>query len=145
MAPVGSALKSDDQFDPLVEVTGQHREMLDQVNTLFGVTPDADLDVMNVGVGASLAARTVQEMDGLLRNSRPDAVVVQGATTQPAGLRAGGHRRGDPGGPRCDSSAPIAARCSPRHGNCSTALPPTRRWPGRRTSTETATPRSGRS
>src|SRR6476469_8452762 len=91
MAPVVSALGDDGRFDPLVAVTGQHREMLDQVNTLFGITPDFDLDLMSAGAGlADMTARTVQAVGSLLRRTKPEAVVVQGDTTSAfcAGLAA---------------------------------------------------------
>lgn len=45
MAPIVTALQADDRFDCIVTVTGQHREMLDQVNELFGITPDHDLNI----------------------------------------------------------------------------------------------------
>ena len=46
VAPIVKALKEADEFECVVVVTGQHREMLDQVNELFGITPDYDLDVI---------------------------------------------------------------------------------------------------
>ncbi|TLM98690.1 MAG: UDP-N-acetylglucosamine 2-epimerase (non-hydrolyzing), partial [Actinobacteria bacterium] len=46
MAPVVRRLAARDCFEVKVVVTGQHRQMLDQVLDLFGITPDADLDVM---------------------------------------------------------------------------------------------------
>jgi len=45
MAPLVRAMRDDDRFRPIVVVTGQHREMLDQVNDFFGITPDVDLDI----------------------------------------------------------------------------------------------------
>jgi UDP-N-acetylglucosamine 2-epimerase (non-hydrolysing) len=91
MAPVVAALGTDDRFDLTVAVTGQHREMLDQVNALFGITPDIDLDLMSAGASLSdMTARTVQEVGALLRRVRPDVLVVQGDTTSAfcAGLAA---------------------------------------------------------
>ena len=46
MAPVVAALQRPQHLEPVVAVTGQHREMLDQVNDLFGIRPDHDLDIM---------------------------------------------------------------------------------------------------
>ncbi len=46
MAPVVQALRSSDKLSTVVVVTAQHREMLDQVLDLFGITPDYDLDIM---------------------------------------------------------------------------------------------------
>ena len=91
MAPVVAALTADERFELTVAVTGQHREMLDQVNTLFGITPDVDLDLMSAGAHLSdMTARTVQEVGALLRRVRPDVLVVQGDTTSAfcAGLAA---------------------------------------------------------
>ena len=46
MAPVIAALRASEHLHPFVAVTGQHRAMLDQVNELFGITPDHDLDII---------------------------------------------------------------------------------------------------
>ncbi len=46
MAPVVTALQRSEVLEPVVAVTGQHREMLDQVNTLFGIEPSHDLDIL---------------------------------------------------------------------------------------------------
>ncbi|MGH2404567.1 MAG: UDP-N-acetylglucosamine 2-epimerase, partial [bacterium] len=46
MAPVVARLRASEDFRPIVVVTGQHREMLDQVLRLFGIAPDRDLDIM---------------------------------------------------------------------------------------------------
>ena len=82
MAPLVAALEADDRIDPVVAVTGQHREMLDQVNTLFGIRPAHDLDLMAPGATlAEITARTVLATSALLRETRPDVVVVQGDTT----------------------------------------------------------------
>ena len=45
MAPLVLALRDDPRFEVRVVVTGQHREMLDQVNQSFGIVPDSDLDI----------------------------------------------------------------------------------------------------
>ena len=49
VAPLIDRLRSSDHFDVITAVTGQHREMLDQVNALFGISPDHDLDLMVPG------------------------------------------------------------------------------------------------
>src|SRR5688500_20232319 len=46
MAPIIKALAASDVLEPVVTVTGQHREMLDQVNELCGITPDHDLNII---------------------------------------------------------------------------------------------------
>ena len=63
-------------------MTGQHREMLDQVNELFGIRPDLDLQVMAKGQSLTHITTTVLErLEDVLRERRPDWVVVQGDTT----------------------------------------------------------------
>ena len=82
LAPVVRALRADPGLRPVVAVTGQHREMLDQVNAFFGITPDVDLDLMIHGASPNaIARRVLREMESLLHSERPDAVVVQGDTT----------------------------------------------------------------
>jgi UDP-N-acetylglucosamine 2-epimerase (non-hydrolysing) len=82
LAPVVRALDEHGALRPRVVVTGQHREMLDQVNDFFGITPDVDLDLMTPGASVNAIARRVLEsMETLLESGRPDAVVVQGDTT----------------------------------------------------------------
>lgn len=82
MAPIVSALQADERFECIVTVTGQHREMLDQVNELFGITPDHDLDILQPGQSLSdILTRTINGLDKLFAIAKPDAVVVQGDTT----------------------------------------------------------------
>jgi UDP-N-acetylglucosamine 2-epimerase (non-hydrolysing) len=82
LGPVVQRLTATGDLDPVVVVTGQHREMLDQVNTFFQITPDVDLDLMSHGATPNAIARAVLgEMERLLALERPDAVVVQGDTT----------------------------------------------------------------
>lgn len=83
MAPVVLELKRRPQaFNVQVAVTGQHREMLDQVLSVFGITPDCDLNIM--AHGATLAQITTRALDGLapvLAQENPDWVLAQGDTT----------------------------------------------------------------
>lgn len=82
MAPVYFALKQSPHFQPLLVVTGQHREMLDQALQVFGLKPDADLNLMQPGQTLeSLTSRVLETMGRWLREVRPDAVLVQGDTT----------------------------------------------------------------
>lgn len=82
MAPIVHALTASDLFDCVVTVTGQHREMLDQVNELFGITPDHDLDILQPGQTLSdILTRTIAGLDKLFAVNKPDAVIVQGDTT----------------------------------------------------------------
>lgn len=82
MAPIISALQESPLFDCVVTVTGQHREMLDQVNELFGIVPDKDLDIMRPNQSLNgILTRTVDGLDQLFGEAKPDAVIVQGDTT----------------------------------------------------------------
>lgn len=81
-APVVKALAASDRFRPIVAVTGQHREMLDQVMELFEIVPDVDLDIHQPG--QTLAGVTVRALAGLdeaMVRWKPDMVLVQGDTT----------------------------------------------------------------
>ncbi len=85
VAPVITALEADDRFDSLTVVTGQHREMLDQVNEVFGIVPDYDLDIMSHGQTlGQIFARVMTRLDPILEARRPDAVIVQGDTSTSA-------------------------------------------------------------
>ncbi len=82
MAPVVRELAASPLFRPVVAVTGQHRSMLDQVNNLFGIVPDFDLEVLQQY--QTLAGVTTRSLGGLevtITEVRPDMVVVQGDTT----------------------------------------------------------------
>lgn len=82
MATIVQAMQAADDFDPVVAVTGQHREMLDGVLNLFDIKPSYDLDVMQSR--QSLAGVTTRVLDGLdpvMVEASPDMIVVQGDTT----------------------------------------------------------------
>lgn len=83
MAPVVlELLRHPAQFDTRIFVTGQHREQLDQVLRVFGITPHRDLAIMQHG--QSLAQITTRALDGLdaaLSEVKPDVVLAQGDTT----------------------------------------------------------------
>jgi UDP-N-acetylglucosamine 2-epimerase len=82
LAPVIEALADTPTLTPRVCVTGQHREMLDQMLTLFGITPHHDLDVMRPDQDLfDLTARTLTGLRAVLDAERPAAVLVQGDTT----------------------------------------------------------------
>lgn len=82
MAPLVLALQEDRRFRVRVAVSGQHREMLDQVNAAFGITPDVDLDVHSPGQTLSeVTTRALSGLGRVLDKERPDAVLVQGDTT----------------------------------------------------------------
>ena len=74
--------KYPDDFETVVCVTGQHREMLDQVLDIFDVTPDFDLDIMKQGQDLyDVTARVLLGMRDVFKESRPDIVLVHGDTT----------------------------------------------------------------
>ncbi|BCW85359.1 UDP-N-acetyl glucosamine 2-epimerase [Arthrobacter sp. NicSoilE8] len=82
MAPIVSAFQESADFDCIVTVTGQHREMLDQVNELFGIEPDHDLNILQPRQSLSaIMTRTIDGLDKLFAEKKPDAVIVQGDTT----------------------------------------------------------------
>jgi UDP-N-acetylglucosamine 2-epimerase (non-hydrolysing) len=82
MAPVVGELAASPLFHPVVAVTGQHRSMLDQVNNLFGIVPDFDLEVLRRRQTlASVTTRSLGGLEATITEVRPDMVVVQGDTT----------------------------------------------------------------
>lgn len=91
MAPLVHAFAEDSSFEVKVCVTAQHREMLDQVLSLFEITPDYDLDLMKAGQTLNdVTARILLELKPVLQEFRPDVVLVHGdtATTFAASLAA---------------------------------------------------------
>ncbi len=82
MAPVVKALAAEPQIESKVVVTAQHREMLDQVLGLFQITPDLDLNLMRPDQNlAELTANIFANLDPVLRQLKPDWMLVQGDTT----------------------------------------------------------------
>lgn len=82
VAPVIKALDEDDWLTPIVVVTAQHREMLDQVNEVFEIEPDVDLNLMAHGQTLNrIAGSVISGIDVVLEEHAPDAVLVQGDTT----------------------------------------------------------------
>lgn len=83
MAPVVRALQQyPHEFTSVVCVTAQHRQMLDQVLTLFALQPDHDLDLMQrEQTLAQLTANVLTQLDAVLVKEQPDWVIVQGDTT----------------------------------------------------------------
>lgn len=91
MAPLAKAISADPRFEGVVCVTGQHREMLDQVTALFGLTPDHDLNVMKAGQDLyGVTASILTGLKPVLEAERPDIVLVHGdtATTLAATIAA---------------------------------------------------------
>lgn len=83
MAPlVKEFQKNPDDFETVVCVTGQHREMLDQVLKIFDIKPDYDLNIMKQGQDLyDITARVLTGMRDVLTECKPDVVLVHGDTT----------------------------------------------------------------
>lgn len=94
VAPVIRTLVEDDRFESVVVSTGQHREMLEQVNKRFGIEPDYDMGLMKPGQSLNeLVSRAIQGLDPIIEKEQPDAIVSQGDTsTAMAAALAGFHR-----------------------------------------------------
>lgn len=74
--------KHPEEIEPLVAVTAQHREMLDQVLHLFGITPDYDLNIMSAGQTLyDVTEKALRGLQKVLEEAKPDLVLVHGDTT----------------------------------------------------------------
>ncbi|MFC0050142.1 non-hydrolyzing UDP-N-acetylglucosamine 2-epimerase [Rheinheimera tilapiae] len=82
MAPLVNLLKQDQSIDSRVCVTGQHREMLDQVLKLFHIVPEYDLAIMKAGQDLyDVATSILLNIKPVLRDFQPDIVLVHGDTS----------------------------------------------------------------
>ncbi len=83
MAPIVLELaRHPDEITPIVAVTAQHRDMLDQVLHLFDIRPDYDLDIMAAGQTLfDITSRAMLGLDKVLTEAKPDIVLVHGDTT----------------------------------------------------------------
>lgn len=82
LAPVYFSLQQSERLKPIWLSTGQHRQMLDQAMSAFGVQADFDLDLMQEGQTLpDLTSRTIQKVSKLFLELKPEAVIVQGDTT----------------------------------------------------------------
>ncbi len=83
MAPLVLELqKRSDEFESIVTVTAQHREMLDQVLEIFEVTPDYDLNIMKKQQSlAQITTRALEGLDEVMKKTQPDIVLVHGDTS----------------------------------------------------------------
>jgi len=82
MAPIVHACVQDERIEPIVCLTGQHREMVEQVTTYFDIKADINLDLMvKDQTLASLTSRCIAQLDHAMEQSAPDCVVAQGDTT----------------------------------------------------------------
>ncbi len=82
LCPLVNYLRTDASLDVRVCVTAQHRQMLDQVLSVFDIHPDHDLDLMQPGQSLSQStARIIAGLEPVIQQERPDMVIVQGDTT----------------------------------------------------------------
>ena len=82
LAPVIRAIGASSRLRPVVTLTGQHRTIVEQVNSMFGIRPDHNLDVIRPRQSLhGLTARVLERLSPALQQERPNAVVVQGDTT----------------------------------------------------------------
>ena len=82
MAPVIKEIQFRTEFECIVCVTAQHREMLDQVLEIFGITPDYDLNIMQHGQTLSdITTRALNGLNEIIKTEKPDIVLVHGDTT----------------------------------------------------------------
>lgn len=94
VAPVIKALDKDERFESIPVSTGQHKEMLEQVNAMFGIQPKHDLGLMRQGQGLNeLVSRAIAGLDSIIEEEEPDVIISQGDTsTAMAAALAGFHR-----------------------------------------------------
>lgn len=82
MAPLVLEMKKYPEIESIVCVTAQHREMLDQVLSAFGITPDYDLDIMEKNQTLSgITSKAMLGIEGVVKKENPDVVLVHGDTT----------------------------------------------------------------
>lgn len=82
LAPIILELRNMSEFETIVCVTGQHREMLDQINALFDIVPDFDLNIMYTNQSLDkLTANILTKIIPVIRKTNPDWILVQGDTT----------------------------------------------------------------
>lgn len=95
IAPLIKALHEDSRFDTVAVSTGQHREILDQVNSMFNILPAYDLNLMNEAHGLSeLVSLALAGLDEIVLLEKPDVIIAQGDTsTAMSAALAGFHRQ----------------------------------------------------
>ena len=82
MAPLVLEMQKDEEIEPVVVVTAQHREMLDQVLETFNITPDYDLNIMKAGQTLSeVTGRVIEGLESVIKEVKPDMILVHGDTT----------------------------------------------------------------
>lgn len=97
MAPLVKALEQDDRFEAIVTVTAQHREMLDMVLELFSIIPDYDLNIMKQGQDLyDITTAVMLGLKSILREAKPDILLVHGDTTTTMAASLAGFYEGIP-------------------------------------------------
>lgn len=94
VAPIIKAIEAADGLESVTVVTGQHREMLDQVNTMFEIVPDHDMNIMSADQSLNrIVAKVIAGVDEILAKEKPDAVIVQGDTSTVMGAAVASFNR----------------------------------------------------
>lgn len=94
VGPIIKAIEQEPGMENIIVVTGQHREMLDQVNTMFNIVPDHDLNIMAAGQSLNgIVAKVISGVDSILEEETPDAVIVQGDTSTVMGAAVAAFNR----------------------------------------------------
>ncbi|TVU57078.1 UDP-N-acetylglucosamine 2-epimerase (non-hydrolyzing) [Corynebacterium aurimucosum] len=95
VAPVIKALEKDERFESVAVSTGQHKEMLEQVNTMFGIEPKLDLHLMKRGQGLNeIVSRALMGLDEIIDAEQPDVIISQGDTSTAMTAALAGFHRG---------------------------------------------------
>ena len=85
MAPLVKELEARSGLESICCVTAQHREMLDSVLEIFGITPQYDLNIMEPGQTLStITSKCLLGMEGVLKEAKPDLILVHGDMSPPA-------------------------------------------------------------
>lgn len=82
LAPVILKFRENDSFESKICISGQHKEMLEQVLRIFNIKPDYDLRIMKENQSLSyITSETLRKLESVLEKEKPDLVIVQGDTT----------------------------------------------------------------
>lgn len=94
VAPIIKAIERAPDLENIIVATGQHREMLDQVNSMFSIVPDHDLAIMATGQSLNgIVAKVISGVDTILEAEQPDVVIVQGDTSTVMGAAVAAFNR----------------------------------------------------
>jgi len=94
VSPIIKAIEREPELENIIVVTGQHREMLDQVNVMFDIVPDHDMNIMAAGQSLNgIVAKVISGVDGILEEEMPDMVIVQGDTSTVMGAAVASFNR----------------------------------------------------